>query len=80
MDTLANTLANAGVETLVALLVSVSTTDASLVEFPLPMNVLLYDFPYGFPYDFPYDFPHTFSMARLNLSRGSSYDSVRNSS
>lgn len=72
MDTLANTLANAGVETLVALLVSVSTTDASLVEFPLPMNVLLYDF--------PYDFPHTFSMARLNLSRGSSYDSVRNSS
>lgn len=76
MDTLANTLANAGVETLVALLVSVSTTDASLVEFPLPMNVLLYDFPYGFPYDFP----HTFSMARLNLSRGSSYDSVRNSS
>lgn len=76
MDTLANTLANAGVETLVALLVSVSTNDASLVEFPLPMNVLLYDFPYGFPYDFP----HTFSMARLNLSRGSSYDSVRNSS
>lgn len=64
MDTLVNTLANAGVETLVALLVSVSTTDASLVEFPLSMNTFLCDF----PYDFPYDFPHTFSMARLNLS------------
>lgn len=75
MDTLANTLANAGVETLVALLVSVSTTDASLVEFPLSINTFLCDF----PYDFPYDFPHTFSMARLNLSRGWSYDFVRNS-